>query len=216
MTHKPYENAIEYLEDELTKYLPIRASRIGYERQIKDLSSQSADEHTVGEKQPVAIKEAERQVVLHREKEDQLRSEIDSRLEITRLDQKSDSKFSVDQLADDFDYEARLILLALTSTALGMGDTTFNDLGTSFYGSAHVDDLVAFLDVKTVTDRLRVRRLLHDMAGLGLIVLDFHSKKILPEDFNTIQVSLSPRTFAVILDDPSLETECVIPSKDSH
>ena len=216
MTHKPYENAIEYLEDELTKYLPIRASRIGYERTIKDLSSMPADDHTIGEKQTVALKEAERRLHECRKEETEIRSEIDSRLEATRQAEVNDPGFSIDQLTGGLDKEARLILLALTSTAIGMGDTTFTDLGTSFYGSAHVDDLAAMMDVHSVADRLRLRRLLFDLAGLDLVILDFHSKKVTPEDFNTVGVSLSRRAFSAILNDPSLEHEAVIPSKESH
>ena len=215
MNPKPYETCIEYVEDELMRYLPARASRISYERRVQDLSRPFTDNKTIGDKQPVSMKEAERQAQQYRKQETRIRTEIDARLDATRQVDGNEPGFSLDLLNGGLDFDARLILLTLTSTALGMGDQSLGNLGTSFYGSAHVDDLMAMMDVKTISDRLRVRRLLLDLTGMGLIVLDYNSKAITPEDFNTAQVSLSRRTFAVILDDPSLETEGVT-SKQSH
>ena len=215
MNPKPYETCIEYVEDELCRYLPIRASRLNSEWMLKDLSKPALGDKTVGEKQDVRSKELERRVVQYRKQETRIRTEIDARLDATRQVVGNESGFSLDLINGGLDFDARLILLTLTSTALGMGDITLGDIGTSFYGSAHVDDLMAMMDVKTISDRLRIRRLLLDLTGMGLIVLDYNSKAITPEDFNTAQVSLSRRTFAVILDDPSLETEGVT-SKQSH
>ncbi len=216
MNEKPYADCLEYVEDELCRYLPIRASRLNSEWMLKDLSKPALGDKTVGEKQDVRSKELERRASQYRKDETKIRSEIDSRLEATRQIQENKSGFSLDLLNGGLDFDARLVLLTLTANALGLGADTIGEIGISYFGSINVGDLMAMMDVKTISDRLRVRRLLLDLTGMGLIVLDYNSKAITPEDFNTAQVSLSRRTFAVILGDPGLEHEGVIVSKQSH
>ncbi len=215
MTIQPYADAIGYLEDELTKYLPARASRIEAERQVKDLSGAHTDEKTVGQKQLVVLLEAERRAHDLNKQEAEIRHEIEARLEATRM-AVGEPGFCLDLLNGGLDGEARLILLSLTAMALGMCDQTFAEIGISYYGSASVNDLMILADVKTIQDRLRVRRILLDMTGKELIVLDFPHTSYTPEEFNTVSVSLSRRAFCVILDDFSLGHEGVTPKEETH
>jgi len=210
----PYTDAIEYLEEELSKYLPIRAVRINSERQIREMSQPAPDEKTVGEKERVVQKEMERRVHNYHLQEKQIRDEIDARLQVTR-EAVGEPGFALDLLNGGLDFDARLVLLTLTASALGVTENSLAEIGMSFYGTACVDDLMTMLNVKTIIDRLRVRKLLWDLTGQGLIVLNFPSKDFSPEDFNSVSVSISRRAFAVILDDPSLLDEGVT-SKETH
>ena len=216
MNPKPYADCLEYVEDELCRYLPIRASRLNSEWMLKDLSKPALGDKTVGEKQDVRSKELERRASQYRKQEAEIRSEIDSRLEATRQIQENKSGFSLDLLNGGLDFDARLVLLTLTANALGLGADTIGEIGISYFGSINVGDLMVMLDAHSVADRLRARRLILDLVGMGLVVLDYPSRSVTPEDLNTTSVSIDRKTFAIILDDPSLEHEGVIVSKESH
>ncbi len=206
MKTEPYENAIQYLEDELGRYLPLRVARLNSERQVKDLTSDILEGKSEKSRQRANILSAEHRAKQLLELDVYTRSEIDVRLGLTR-DTQNESGFSLDRLDADMDADARLILLTLTSTALGMVEYSVGELAMSYYGSVSTSDVMNMLDVKTITHRLQVRRLLLDLADKGFIHMDYPNETTKPEDFSGTQVSLSRRAFSVILDDPELENE---------
>ncbi len=215
MTQEPYESCLDYIEDEMTRYLPMRSARIDAECQLSGLSRATPNKRTVGDKQQVLQKELERRVHQYRKQEDDIRDEIDVRLELTRNVKGNESGISFDLLNCGLGANARLILLTLTANALGMGANTIGEIGFNYFSSVSVGDLMVMLSAKTVSDRLKVRRLILDMSGMGLVVLDYPSKSVTPGDLNSSDVTISRQTFAVILGDPSLEHESVT-SKQSH
>ena len=212
MAQKPYENSVAYLEDELGRYLPIRMTRIGVAQHAKDAEEHYSKRNTVGEKRPVALHEHQRHLQELLTKENEVRAEIDARLDATR-NIHGVSGIGMDKLNYGEDMDSRLVFLCLTATALGMGENIIGKLEMPFYGTVSVSDLMTILDTKTIADRLRVRRLVLELANKGLLILDFRTSYVVPEDFNTVQVSLSRKGFATILDDPDLEQEG-IPNAD--
>ena len=196
----PYETSVEHLESELFKYLPARAERIKADQDAREAREYVNNDMFIGEKQRPALAEAERRVRLLRKQENEIRAEIDDRLAATRKVQ-GESGIGLDRLGN-LTSEARLFLLALTASALGIVSTVFGGLGRSFWGTLDIADLMVILDAQTVVDRLRIRRLLMDLAGKDCIVLDFKSRLIVPQDINSCSVALTRRAFSVILDDP--------------
>jgi len=214
MTHEPYADTIDHLQDEIGRYLPTRAARINAERQLRDANSYSTTDTIVGRKHKVSVGEMERRVKELVEEETSIRREVDARLEATRQ-AFGEPGIDLDCLNGGLTTEARLVLLALLGTALGMGEVAFSELGVTYFTGVNISDIMVILDAKTIEDRLRVRRLLFDLAAQGLIVLDFRSRLICPEDFNSAGVSLSRRAYCVLLGDPSLETEGIFTDTDS-
>jgi len=213
MTIAPYENTINHLEEEIGRYLPTRAARISAERQLKDAKLYAPTDGVIGEKQQVAMQETERRVRELRKQEEITRTDIDARLDATR-------KFigypgiGMDHLNGGLSPDARLVLTALTATALGLGSDAMGELGMMFYSGLSTLDLMTLLDAHSIADRLKARRLLLDLCGKGFVTLDYRAKQVSPEDFNTVEVSLSRRAFCVILEDPSLETEGIFTDAD--
>ena len=206
MTIQPYADAIEYVEDELTKYLPLRAARLNAERQVKELTSDILDCKTARAKHRVNLLEIEHRAKQLLELEAYTRNEIDDHLKVTSTIQ-GEAGFGMDRLNGNLNADARLVMLTLTATALGMGEETLGEIGMSYFGSVSVSDLMNMLNVETISDRLRVRHMLLELSGKGFIIFDYPSKQVVPEDFYTTHVAISRRAFSVILEDPSLEAE---------
>ncbi len=215
MPYQPYNDAIEYVEDELTRYLPTRAARINAERMVREMTIPVPDKQTVGQKQQVSVKEYERQAHSYRQQEAQIRHEIDERLAVTRASV-GEPGIALDRLNGDLSQDARLILLSLTAMAVGLCDETLGELGVSYYGSASVNDIMTIVDAHTISERLRIRKLILELTGKGFIILDYPHASFTPEEFNFVQAKLSRRAFSVILDDPSLEHEGVVSDEETH
>lgn len=207
MSTEPYGSNHEYLEAELTQYLPLRAARINAERQTKDAKQYIPSDTTVGERQQVTRQESERKGHELRLQEQQMREAIEARLALTRKTE-GQVNIGLDHLGD-LDAESRLMLLVLTAPALGMANEVFGELGTAAYygGGINVSDLMVVLDARTIVARLRVRQLLLKMSSQGFVILDYRCRQTSPEDFNSVSVSLTWRAFSVILNDPALEHE---------
>ena len=198
MTKKPYVDCLEYLEDELSRYLPLRTARLDADRTVTEMTASIMDGKTVRSKNRENVIEAEHRAKQLHELETFTRNEIDGRLESTRQ-VLGESCFGIDRLTGRLDADARLIVLISVATALGMG-TEISQLAMTFYGSVCVSDLMLILDAKSISDRLRVRRLVRNLANRGILSLSESGKQMMPEDFNSVQVSLTNEAFGTLVD----------------
>ena len=206
MSMEPYSDATEHLEDELGRYLPLRAERINAEQEGRLASHYEPDRTTIGEKQRPAVVEAERRARTLRRRENEVRAEIDARLEATRKMQ-GEAGIDLDRLNHGLTFDARLVLLALTAAALGMSQDVLGGLGRGFWDTLAVSEVMMVLDARSIVDRLKARRLLMDLAMRNLIILDYRWKQVAPQDFSACSVALTRQAFSVILNDPELENE---------
>ena len=215
MNVKPYANSIDYLEDAIGRYLPLLASRIAAEQDMRKPQLYApSDEKTVGKKQRVAQLEAERCVKLLREQEKSAREEIEARLDATRT-VRGDSGWSDMDLLIELNADARLVLTVLVAMSLGMAEDALDEVGVSAYGGVSVCDLMVILEAKTISDRMEIRRLIRDLCDQGHVVVEYGREQASPEDFNAASVALSTNAFLAILGESAWKNHDTSPN-ESH
>ena len=194
MKPQPFTDDLEYIDAEFA-FLRVRAARAQAENHLRDalhLQDVGAD----GGHGPT-VKELQTRLIIVRDREKQLREEIDSRLEAHRADI-SRPLLGIDRLAEQHRLNAdeRLILLASAVPAISqhLSEEVLADFG-SIYGSATVEDLIRVLLPVTAWDWIEGRRILDEKSPLvasGMLVVMCDRSDSPADDWATSPTYISP------------------------
>jgi len=191
-----------YLDAEFN-WLSIRAKRIAAERVQRERALDHApkDDHTLGDQELVADDENVRRVAALREREAEIRAEIDLGLAQTRRE-RGDKALGLDRLVEECHLtpQERLVLLLALAPAIGdeVAQLTSGEINGSYYHSPTIEVAISMLDAVAVADRVRCRCLFTPTASLikhGLLTCDFHTRTKNAEVALDARIYISRRAF---------------------
>ena len=210
----PFSSDPEYIDAELN-WLKTRVARIVAERQLRDAQEEESDGDPAYARRPGRLdsREARCRVVELKDRELQLRQEIDERLDLHRQERGAPT-LGLDEICREYDLvqsEERLILLACLPLGVSqyVAEKILGDL-LHHWGSISVADCISVLDPKSTSDWLRFRRLFRVNAPLiqhGLIEVSRHSGEPGPDTLMCADIRLTLTAFARIVGDPDAMTE---------
>lgn len=204
----PYLGNADYLDDEFA-WLAIKAHRLAAEHDLREAERVPCGRGSRSGRRrrsdtTDAADEASQAAVELRTQEDELRADIDGRLEASRG---AGVSLGLDQLCQlhDLSLHERLALLVATVPCLGekLMQAVLGKLDSYIVSSPSIDMLVLLTEGNTVTDRLQIRAIFDhaDVALVrnGLISLEVHGRELRPSDLPGTPFHLTDAAFRAVV-----------------
>lgn len=206
----PFTNDAEYFDREV-EYLRLRLARIEVDRRLADAERECAESPDRRPSRAASVPELRGTLHMLAHQEQQVRDEIDARLEVHRSSDRPE--LGMDRLCQEFglNHEERLLVTALVVPAVSneLADMVLRGQG-GFCGRATVTELCQVLYPRNVADWLRARAYFRHNAPLrvhGLVVMDPFGRRSVAETLPNTDLDLSLKAFAIIFNDPEAEDE---------
>ena len=197
----PYPSDLDYFSHEC-RWLKVLAARIQVERDLREAKFLNE----MGNDGPGNAKGLRTRRILLKEREEEIRREVDSRLEVHRRDP-AFKELGLDKICRESRLKCpheRTLLLGLTASAVGyeFANEILGGIDSLFNGMT-VGDLILLLNPQNVGDWLRGRAYFHKDAPLvrdGRVVLpDFaETHQNAKDGLLTTEAVLAPMTFELV------------------
>lgn len=212
-----FASEAEYLGAEW-EWLRARVQRLASERTLQqsEIRQATGDLRTLGRRRQVSDEEVRRRLQHWRGKEEQLRAEIDVRLEAHR--RAPVPRLGIDELCTEHGLSElerlALIVTALCATSSSMASDILDDVCSGF-GSVTVEDLIRLGDPVGVPDWLNGRAtfgLSGQLVRGQLVTVSFPGGALTPEDVLRGNVQITSSAFSKVTGLPPDEVATAKPT----
>ena len=208
--HEPFPTDLDYVLAEVA-WVQSRCKRIDVEGRLREVE-EDAKPHprTVGTREPPLAKEYRRRLPALREAEDTLRTTIDARVALNRMD---GPLLAIDEMGDEHaltDLERTILLLACLPTLGRDFSDSLNHVSSLGFagGSLCVEAVWGFMQM-TGTERIKSRAVFMPTAPLlfnGLITMTIYGygNNAFPSSLPGATVDITSKAFAQLLGLPEM------------